>query len=280
MRLPAPFMPRGADVCICVGQKCDDMISLQNVFHAYINLGSRIWQQLPIRARNSSIAGIYGRHLHELVCRHSNRTQNHSTFFMRNRPEMELLRRIIRQKPQGAKLAVMVLACSKGAEVYSIMWTIRSARPDLKLHLTAIDISQEITDFAKNGTYSLEQSTEHLQPPSTDLTGRERLNWNTYREQGPLHNISLFERLSPNEFEAIFDINHDTATVKGWLKEDVTWAVGDAGDPSLAHSHGPQDIVVANRFLCHMEPQIAERCLRNIGRLIKPGGTCLFQASI
>jgi chemotaxis methyl-accepting protein methylase len=192
---------------------------------------------------------------------------------MRNRPEMELLRRIIHQEPRGAKLAIMVLACSKGAEVYSIMWTIRSARPDLKLHLTAIDISQEIMDFAKNGTYSLEQSTERLQPPITDdLTGRERLIWNTYREQGPLHNISLFERLSPNEIEAIFDINHDTATVKGWLKEDVTWAVGDAGDPNLVHRHGPQDIVVANRFLCHMEPQIAERCLWNIGTLVKPGG--------
>jgi 2-polyprenyl-3-methyl-5-hydroxy-6-metoxy-1,4-benzoquinol methylase len=29
---------------------------------------------------------------------------------------------------------------------------------------------------------------------------------------------------------------------------------------------------VANRFLCHMEPAAAERCLRNIARLVKPGG--------
>ena len=31
-------------------------------------------------------------------------------------------------------------------------------------------------------------------------------------------------------------------------------------------------MVVANRFLCHMEPAAAERCLRNIARLVKPGG--------
>ena len=35
---------------------------------------------------------------------------------------------------------------------------------------------------------------------------------------------------------------------------------------------GPQDMVVANRFLCHMEPVNAERCLRIIARLVKPGG--------
>jgi len=29
--------------------------------------------------------------------------------------------------------------------------------------------------------------------------------------------------------------------------------------------------VVANRFLCHMEPPDAQNCLRNIGRLVKPG---------
>jgi hypothetical protein len=35
---------------------------------------------------------------------------------------------------------------------------------------------------------------------------------------------------------------------------------------------GPQDIVVANRFLCHMGPEAAEECLRNIVGLVKPGG--------
>jgi SAM-dependent methyltransferase len=35
---------------------------------------------------------------------------------------------------------------------------------------------------------------------------------------------------------------------------------------------GRQDLVVANDFLCHMEPTEAERCLRNIARLVDSGG--------
>src|SRR4029077_3589357 len=46
----------------------------------------------------------------------------------------------------------------------------------------------------------------------------------------------------------------------------------DASEPGLVDALGPQDIVVANRFLCHMVPAAAEKCLRNIARLVKPGG--------
>jgi len=31
-------------------------------------------------------------------------------------------------------------------------------------------------------------------------------------------------------------------------------------------------MVIANNFLCHMDPPAAERCLRNIARLVKPRG--------
>ena len=52
-------------------------------------------------------------------------------------------------------LDISVLACSKGAEVYSILWIMRSARPDLKISMHALDISQEILEFAERGVYSL-----------------------------------------------------------------------------------------------------------------------------
>jgi hypothetical protein len=38
------------------------------------------------------------------------------------------------------------------------------------------------------------------------------------------------------------------------------------------HDIGPQDMVVASNFLCHMEPPAAENCLRNIAGLVKRGG--------
>jgi hypothetical protein len=70
----------------------------------------------------------------------------------------------------------------------------------------------------------------------------------------------------------MFDVDGDQARIKDWLKEEIIWMRGDAGDPELAASLGPQDIVVANRFLCHMEPIAAKKTLRNIARLVKPGG--------
>jgi hypothetical protein len=35
---------------------------------------------------------------------------------------------------------------------------------------------------------------------------------------------------------------------------------------------GPQDMVIANRFLCHMQPEVAETALRNIATLVAPHG--------
>lgn len=40
----------------------------------------------------------------------------------------------------------------------------------------------------------------------------------------------------------------------------------------VVDAFGLQDIVVANRFLCHIQPEEAEACLRNVARLVKPGG--------
>jgi 2-polyprenyl-3-methyl-5-hydroxy-6-metoxy-1,4-benzoquinol methylase len=67
-------------------------------------------------------------------------------------------------------------------------------------------------------------------------------------------------------------VEGDQATVKAWLREWITWCRADANDPELVNLLGPQDIVVANRFLCHMTPVAAEKCLGNIARLVKPGG--------
>jgi SAM-dependent methyltransferase len=70
----------------------------------------------------------------------------------------------------------------------------------------------------------------------------------------------------------MFDRDGDVLTVKSWLKEGIEWQVGDVGEPEFFGALGPQDMVIANNFLCHMDPPAAERCLRNIARLVKPHG--------
>jgi chemotaxis methyl-accepting protein methylase len=238
----------------------------------YLGQSRRIWRRLPNSFRNLSVGRAYGRHLHTLVRRYSARSQNHSTFFLRNRPEMELMCRLLDKKTHGATLAISVLACSKGAEVYSILWKLRSLRPDLKVTLHAVDISQEIIDFAKEGTYSLKSLAALGTMNNLDMTEEEKLLRLTYRDQGTCQSESIFQRMDNLEMDAMFDRMGDQVKVKSWLKEGITWRVGDASAPELIHELGPQDVVVANRFLCHMEPAAAERCLRNIAGLVKPGG--------
>jgi SAM-dependent methyltransferase len=180
--------------------------------------------------------------------------------------------RLLAQRTHGAKVAISVLGCSKGAEVYSILWTIRSARPDLRVMLEAVDISQEVIDFAKEGTYSLQNHSSVGNLSGSGLTDEARLAWSTYRDQGMSESESIFQRLNETEMGGMFDLSPDRATIKSWLKEGITWRVGDASAPQLIDDLGPQDIVVANRFLCHMEPAAAESCLRNVASLVKPGG--------
>jgi hypothetical protein len=84
--------------------------------------------------------------------------------------------------------------------------------------------------------------------------------------------MCIFERMDKSEMDAMFDKEGDRVKVKLWPKEGIIWRVGDASAPELIHALGTQDVVVANRFLCHMEPVAAERCLRNIAALVKPGG--------
>ena len=204
------------------------------------------WNRLPSALKSARPVRPYGAFLHSLVKLRSPRTQYHGTFFLRNRPELALIRALAEKRPQGSTLRIAVVACSNGAEVYSIVWTIRSARPDLKLFVHAMDISNEIVEIAKQGVYS-EGSEKIVSAP-------------------------IFERLTSEEIRTMFDQDGGRMKIQSWIREGISWQAGDAGDPKLANNLGLQDMVVANKFLCHMNPPDAERCLRNIAHLVAPGG--------
>ena len=212
----------------------------------YLRLNKWIWERLPSRVRDLHPVRSYGAWLHTLVCLRANREMYLGTFFLRNRPALELMRRLAQQKAHGSTLRIAVLGCSIGAEVYSILWIIRTARPDLKLLLEAVDISKDILSFAEKGIYTHNTS---------ELVG-----------------ASLFERLTEAEKAEMFNWEGDQAKVKSWLQEGISWQPGDAADPELVNIVGPQDMVVASNFICHMVRADAEKCLRNIARLVSPGG--------
>jgi SAM-dependent methyltransferase len=218
----------------------------------YMKVGRKIWWRLPDWSWQFPPVRWYGMHLHAIVQQTDSRDQNHMTLFFRNRAELRLLTRLAEQKESGADLDIAVLGCSKGTEVYSIIAELRQTRPDLNIKVCGVDISAEILEFAKEGTYSLNGSDHQ-----------------TARDQ---RGISIFERVTPIELGVMFDRQGDQLKVKPWLQEGIRWYCGSVDDPNLSTVLGPQDIVVANRFLCHMQPASAERSLRNIARLVKPGG--------
>jgi len=112
--------------------------------------------------------------------------------------------------------------------------------------LHAVDISKRAVEFGECGKYSL------VDPQLTDS--------------------DVFERMNETEMMDLFDCDGDVVTVKSWIKEGIEWQVGDVVKPETIDALGPQDIVIASNFLCHMPPLTAESCLRNIARLVSPGG--------
>jgi chemotaxis methyl-accepting protein methylase len=212
----------------------------------FLAANEALWNFLPPSLKQSAPLRPYGCFLHSLVKLRATRSQYFGTFFLRNRMELEKLYQLIDTQPQGAPLKIAVLACSNGAEVYSIMWTIRSRRPDLKLIVHAMDISNDILEIAKKGQYSI-ATPELVDSP-------------------------IFEYLTDEEMQAMFDTDGNRASVKPWLKAGIQWHVADARDSELMNIFGGQDIVFASKFLFHMEPAEAEKCLRNVTSLVNPGG--------
>ena len=110
----------------------------RKILQVYLHQIPRIWHRLPAFFRLSSPGQAVGKHVHGLVRPCDERRQSFGTFFLRNRAELELLRRLLERKASGSSLDITVLGCSKGAEVYSFLWTIRLARPDLRLRTHAV----------------------------------------------------------------------------------------------------------------------------------------------
>ena len=234
----------------------------------YLRVLRWIWKRLPTSVKGARLGRMCGAHVYRLIQLRSARRPYLGTFFFRNRPELELLTRLLDPFRPGSTVDLTILGCSKGAEVYSFSHAIRCARPDLRIRLRALDIDQDVLQFAEEGVYSLQRqipgrnSSLGSAVPGRDLAAK------TFGDQ----RTSVFERMSSDEIEAMFDCEGDHAMVKPQLRDGITWHLGDAGDPRLVDVFCLQDIVVANRFLCHMQPKEAETCLRNLARLVKPGG--------
>src|SRR5436190_9443158 len=127
---------------------CGSRVLRKLVGRPYLFITTWIWKHLPAASPSWRLVQAYGFHLSNLTQLRVTKKQSVGTFFFRNRPELELLVRLLGQKPKCSTLDMAVLGCSKGAEVYSISYAIRRTRPDLKFNLRALDISKEVLELA------------------------------------------------------------------------------------------------------------------------------------
>ena len=246
-----PDVVRRSSPCVADGESWLKRLVRLRIFGkspvgGYLRLNQHLWNSFPSFLTALGPIRMYGNFLHALARVRVGWPQAPSIHFFSNRPELELIRRLLDQKCKAETLRVAVLGCSTGAEAYSVAWRIRSTRPDLKLILHAVDISRQAVEFAQRGVYSL---------TTPQLIG-----------------TAVFAGVSTAEMEELFHRDGDLMTVKSWIEEGIDWQVGDVGDSEIVDALGPQDMVVANNFLCHMDASEAERCLRNIARLVSPHG--------
>jgi SAM-dependent methyltransferase len=199
-----------------------------------------IWEHQTGIVRSSRFHKPLGKFIYKQSRIRQKRERCEYTRFLRLRPQLEVARHVVLQMPQDATLRIAILGCSTGAELYSFLWLIRSARPDLKLVPVGVDISSSALDAARIGRYSCEAPE--------------------------------LENLSQEEVDSLFIRDGDSLQMRDWIAEGVTWIKADVCDPKLCEILGYQDIVVANNFLIHMFPPEDETALRNIVRLLVPGG--------
>jgi chemotaxis methyl-accepting protein methylase len=215
------------------------------------NAGMSVWGHLPASLRERGPFVVAGGWIHKLAVKFSGRSQSESTWFLRNEPLLLTIRDLVSDTfKYGEALRLCVVGCSTGAEIYSVLWTIRNARPDLKILPVGIDISESAVNKARSRSYTVHD---------TELTGG-------FLQSRPE------PILSTEAMEQLFDRNGENLRVKDWIADGVQWDRVDARDRAIVDRLGRQDLVIANNFLVHMKKREATACLHNIVRMVKPGG--------
>ena len=215
----------------------------------FIRANRALWERLPENVAKNRLARSYGDFLRSLtsVRDDEQRRQNPWTCFLRNRAELDYIKGIVAAMPARTSVIIAVLGCSSGAEAYSIAWALRDAASHRSIEIRASDIDPDLVAFARQGRYGTAGDQSHI---VSGLSGSER-------------------------YELFTASDHPDLSVRDELRLMVRFSVQDATAPDLVSCVGRCDVVVANRFLCHMDRPQAEACLGNLIGLVKPGGHLL-----
>ncbi|MDL2406571.1 CheR family methyltransferase [Rhizobium calliandrae] len=211
------------------------------------------WETIPSRIRRTPLMFRAGRYIYRRFSRNSERVQTHYTQFMRNPPLLAVIGALASKYPGEGGIKIASIGCSTGAELYSALHAIKKERGDLNLIACGADISSAVVEVAKRGVYR------------PDIPSAEGSFYAAGRPEVESSDVpSLIEILEP--------LPDGSLRVRDQLRQGVTWLTADATDGRLLELIGRQDFLLANNFMGPMEDPLAERCLRNMTKLVAPGG--------
>ncbi|NVD41920.1 chemotaxis protein CheR [Ensifer sp. HO-A22] len=223
------------------------------VFQAPRRVFSSIWDGLRGAITQTRLMHRVGKLIYRKFTRHTVRIQSHDTQFMRNPPLLDVLARLLFAYQIGSTVKLASIGCSTGAELYSALYVLRRARPDLRFLATGVDISSEVVKAAERGVYCPGQSAAI---DGLYLEGRPEVFWEDI-----------------NALQEVLEVQQGgTLRVRDWLRRDTTWLTADATETGFPDTLGLHNIVFANNVMGPMDDSLAEVCLRNVMNLVEPGG--------
>ncbi len=178
--------------------------------------------------------------IHARARRSQPRGQSLRTRFFRNPAQLGVLRGFAASFPPGSGFRLAVIGCSTGAEVYSALQVVRSARPDLRVKVQAVDIEPAAIDCARKAQFA---------PTAPEL-----------------------DRVPARLLGSVLERSETGWEIRPALRDGICWQVADARSPELVSSLGQHDAVLANNFLVHMGGDEAEACITNLAGLVRAGG--------
>ncbi len=143
----------------------------------------------------------------------------------------------------GRPLHIVVLACSTGAEPYSVASALVNERPDIDFEMIAGDINEELVAKCKQGVYSAEEIF------SNELITESFV-------------AQTFEKVTAGDTDPKYKI-------RAKVSERVTFSVIDALDPKLAEVTGKADILFLQNVLFNLPPNISTRMFINSLTLLR-----------
>lgn len=198
------------------------------------------WTMAPDPVRHSRFGLFWGRWIFRLVEIRGGRNQLTTTYFFRNRAEIQHWLRTVEGMMPLAELSITIVGCSEGAEVYTIIYSLKKRFPGIRLKVHAFDINDTALAIAREGRY-----------PSDSR---------------------LLSKTTPEELSGLFDNEGDHFRVKAQYREGIQWEHQDPTREAVLSTLPKQDFVIANRLLFHMYLNEQRQALMAIASMVRPGG--------